>query len=146
MRRLVLAASILLSVVAADAQPYGNAERARLTATRTDKDLRKPGVHLGYINSDAVTLQQFMDNLQVGLTGTGFPDSRIISYTVTIIPGKTEERTSDIIKGTHMPHGTFYQLQLNSLKPGDKVWFEDIRIENDDRKYRVVDPIKLTII
>lgn len=146
MRKLILGAALTLMALAAEAQPYGNAERARLSATRTDKDLRKPAVHLGYINTNEVTLQQFMDNLEVGLTGNGFPDSRIISYTITIIPGKTEERTSDIIKGTRMPRGVFFQLHMDALKPGDVVLIEDIRVENDDHLYRVVEPVKLKII
>lgn len=146
MRKLILGAAILLSAMAADAQPYGNAERARLSATRTDKDLRKPTVHLGYINQNEVTVQQFMDNLEVGLTGNGFPDNRIISYTVTVMPAKTEERTSDRIKGTHMPRGVFFELHMDALKPGDVVMFEDIRVENDEHIYRVVEPVKLRII
>jgi hypothetical protein len=141
----ILLISLLLSFAAA-AQPYGNADRARENAQKTDADLPNPIIRLGYIENDNATLQQFMDNLEVGLRAAGFPNSKIISYSITILPKGQDTRSSETIKGTTLPRAVFNQLQMEALKKGDVVMFENIRLEDTRRAYRMMNDVVIKIL
>ena len=145
MRQLSILIITLFLTIGAGAQPYGSATRARDMAIKTNSDLPNPVVRLGYIKEDNATLQQFMDNLEVGLLPAGYQDSRIISYSITLLPAKQDVRTSDIIKGSKLPREVFNKLDMHTLKPGDKIIFENIRLEDTRHAFRYVDAVTVTI-
>ena len=145
MHKLTILIITLLLSCAAIAQPYGNADRARERATKTDADLSDPVVRLGYINNDKATLLDFMDNLEVGLQASGFPDSRIISYSITLLPKGQDIRSSDVIKGSKIPRAVFNELHMDALKRGDVVIFENIKLEESRRAFRVMNNLQIKI-
>ena len=145
MHKLTILIIALLLSCAATAQPYGNADRARERATKTDADLSNPVVRLGYIKNDRATIADFMDNQEVGLQASGFPDSRIISYSITLLPKGQDIRSSDVIKGSKIPRAVFNELHMDALKRGDVVIFENIKLEESRRAFRVMNNLQIKI-
>ena len=149
MYKLTLLIALLLAGTAnaqTAEQPYGNAERARTSARATDADLHKPVVTLGYLETNEATLQEFLDNLEAGLRAPGFPNSKIISFTIMVAAkGVDETRASEPIKGTRLPRAVFNQYHMDALKPGDKIYFEHIKVELNRNGFRTVAPIIITI-
>ncbi len=131
---------------AQDAQTaYGSVARAQKSSHHTDKDLRVSRAHLGYIDVDHASLQEFMDNLEVGLTATGSPNLKLVSYRILIQPKLQDIRESEKIMGSKIPRRIFEQLHMADLKSGDVVTFEDIMIEQDDRAVRPMGSVKVKI-
>ena len=124
---------------------YGNAERARNSSHHTDKDLRSPKAHLGYIDVDHATLPEFMDNLEVGLTAVGNPNLKLVSYRIVIMPKLQDIRESEKIMGSKIPRTVFDKLHMADLKSGDIVSFEDIFIEQNDRAVRKMGNVQIKI-
>lgn len=124
---------------------YGSAARARKSSHHTDKDLRVSRAHLGYIDVDHATMQEFMDNLEVGLTATGSPNLKLVSYKILIQPKLQDIRESDKIMGNKIPRKIFEQLHMADLKSGDVVTFEDIYIEQDDHSVRRMGDVRIKI-
>ena len=148
MHKLLIVAILLFSIAgkAQTRQPYGNAERARATAQRTDAGLHKPGVQLGYLATGTPTRQEFLDNLEVGLRASGFPDNKIISFTINIIRKDADETMpSETIKGVRVPQDIFRKYALDQCKAGDVIYFESIKVEESRDAFRYVQPIILRI-
>lgn len=151
MRTLTIIIVSILLVSPAMAQrverAYGDPERARKSSHNTNRDLRNPSARLGYIEmgEDSVSLQEFMDNLEVGLTAFGLTNTRIVSYRIVILPRLQEVRSSEKIMGSRIPRKVFDELHMSELKPGDKIIFEDIKAELDDRRQRSMNAVKLKI-
>ena len=140
----ILIVALFLSF-AATAQPYGNADRARDQAAQTDADLPNPIIRLGYIEDNNATLHAFMDNLEVGLRAAGFPDSKIISYSITIYPKGQDLRSSQVIKGAKLPREIFNELHMEALKKGDVVLFENLKLEDTRHMYRRMNDVEIKI-
>ena len=148
MHRLILIIALLLcfGANAQTKQPYGNAERARTSSQRTDTDLHTPRVRLGYLDTTVATNQEFLDNLEVGLRGTGFPDNKIISFTIMVVRrGVDVSPTSAPIPGSEIPPEIFKRYMLDQLRQGDKVFFENIKVEYSRNSFRTMSPIVITI-
>lgn len=124
---------------------YGSTERAKKSSHHTDKELRNPVVRLGYIDMDEATLQEFMDNLEVGLVMAGAPNNRVVSYYVTIVPKGTDIRGEVKVMGGKMPRKIFDELHMGDLKPGDKVLFEDIKAEFNEHSVRTMNSVTIKI-
>lgn len=146
--QIILAISILSasSTTFAQATHYGDARRAELSSRRIALELKEPVARLGFLDTSYATRQQFMDNLEVGLTLPGFSRNNIISYRLVYMPKLGDEIQSGKIKGAHLPRAIFDSLNLSSLKTGDVVLFEDIRIENNDRIYAIAAPVRVVIL
>lgn len=147
--RIIITALFIGSCSYANAQDaqtaYGSAARARRSSHRTDKDLRVSRAHLGYIDVDHASLQEFMDNLEVGLTATGSPNLKLVSYRILIQPKLQDIRESNKIMGDKIPRKIFEQLHMADLKSGDVVTFEDIMIEQDDHSVRRMADVRIKI-
>ena len=146
MHKLTILIIALLLSFAAGAQPYGNADRARERATKTDTDLPNPVIKLGYIDDDKASVQDLMDNLEVGLRAAGFPDSKIISYSITILPKGQDIRSSGTIKGGKLPRAVFNELHMDALKRGDVVIFENIKLEYTRNAFRTMNEVRIKIM
>jgi hypothetical protein len=147
--RVIITTLFIASCSYANAQDihtaYGSTARARRSSHHTDKDLRVSRAHLGYIDVDHASLQEFMDNLEVGLTATGSPNLKLVSYKILIQPKLQDIRESDKIMGDKIPRRIFDQLHMADLKSGDVVTFENIFIEQDDHAVRRMADVRIKI-
>lgn len=125
---------------------YGDAHRAEASSRKLTRELHEPTPRLGFLDTTVATKQQFLDNLEVGLTLPGFSRNKIISYKVLYMPHLADERVTDRIKGARLPQEIFNSLNISQIKTGDVIEFEDIRIENNDRIYTVASPVRVQIL
>ena len=104
-------------------------------------------IHLGNIDTIAVTRQQLLDNANIGLKIIchRYNDATIIRFRVSFlvssplyIPGFPVENSSK------MPQYLIRSLQ--DIKPGDVIFIDDFKIKTHDRQVEFADRIKLKII
>ena len=146
-KHIIMLFVILLLALAAAAQPYGDTARARMI--RRHVPISECGVQLGYIDTNVVTRQEFLDNLEVGLRlvgncplGTG-----IFSYTLSWMPwGSDYVNGIPVRNDTNISRSLFNKLHLERVKSRDRIIIENIVIMAPDDKVRKSVTIVITII
>lgn len=98
-------------------------------------------VKLGYLYKDSATIQEFYDNLLVGLRVLRFGKYKVAKYAIGYLPHK-----ADYMQGYATPVATplvkTYQQMMSShfLKPGDKIYF-DTEVQKEGADYTLKMPV-----
>ena len=140
--------TLLLTSLGASAQtnqPYGDTDRAKLSSHHLVHRGVDPIALLGYIHENEATRQELMDNLEVGIRLEGGHGNKIICFYITIIPREGDVRISDKINGSKIPYEVFNRLQMNSIRKGDTIVFEGIRVEDNARRNRAMNHVKIIV-
>ena len=126
-------------------QPYGDTVRAVLASHHIDQPTGDPIMRLGYIDVNNATRQELLDNLAVGLRVAGGKGYQVHSYKMTVVPVGGDVRASARIKGGKIPGEVFNQLRLNTIKKGDRIILDDIRVEDTYGTIRAMNTIGITV-
>ena len=147
-KHFITITTFILLAFGAAAQPYGDSVRARLGSRHREGMISMCNVQLGYLDTNVVTRQQFLDNLEVGLRLVGpCPSSTAVyAYTLSWMP-----KGGDVYGGirvefkSEISRSLFDEGFLNPLKSSDKIFIENIRLLSADDHVRKSVNIVLTI-
>ncbi|MCW3122454.1 MAG: hypothetical protein JWQ38_1946 [Flavipsychrobacter sp.] len=103
-------------------------------------------VRLGYIDSNAATIQEIRDNLEVGLLVSN-NKYNVIGFTMLYSPKGHDGIGPYHMTGNRTLPSLLEKLKMYTIKRGDKIEFENIRIQKAGNNNSVpVKAIKITAL